>query len=108
MAIKFPINPTVGQQYNLGNRTWEWSGTRWLLIRALSQSQLAFFQPLQTTISTLETALQQKEQQIQTIQTTLTEMPGTASGIPTNIDAGTARTSFSVADINIDLNGGNA
>ncbi len=29
MAISFPSNPTVGQQYTAANITWEWNGTSW-------------------------------------------------------------------------------
>ena len=29
MAINFPINPTVGQIYTQGSRSWEWNGSAW-------------------------------------------------------------------------------
>lgn len=29
MPLSFPANPTVGQTYNVGTRTWTWDGTIW-------------------------------------------------------------------------------
>jgi hypothetical protein len=29
MALSFPINPTLGQTYTFGNKTWVWTGSAW-------------------------------------------------------------------------------
>lgn len=29
MSLNFPANPQIGEQYALGDRTWEWDGTAW-------------------------------------------------------------------------------
>ena len=29
MALNFPANPSVGQVYNTGLKTWKWSGNSW-------------------------------------------------------------------------------
>jgi hypothetical protein len=31
MAIDFPNSPTIGDTFTVGNRTWEWNGTKWSL-----------------------------------------------------------------------------
>ena len=34
MALNFPNNPTVDQEYTLGTRTWRWDGNKWNLINS--------------------------------------------------------------------------
>lgn len=43
MAIDFPNSPTVGQNYTVGNRTWQWDGTSWNL-------QTTFLDPIPKTV----------------------------------------------------------
>lgn len=31
MSLSFPVSPSVGQLYKLGNKTWKWNGAAWLL-----------------------------------------------------------------------------
>lgn len=32
MAVDFPSSPTAGQQYTYAGKTWEWSGSGWILV----------------------------------------------------------------------------
>lgn len=32
MAVDFPSSPTTGQQYTYAGKTWEWSGSGWILV----------------------------------------------------------------------------
>lgn len=32
MALNFPSNPQVNDTYTVGDRTWKWTGTSWVVV----------------------------------------------------------------------------
>src|SRR6056297_1920172 len=41
MPINFPDSPTIGQQFTVGDQTWEWTGTVWETVTITSYSPSA-------------------------------------------------------------------
>ena len=52
MAISFPSNPTVGQQYTASNITWEWNGSSWASLPPSSGIGLTNLSVTQSAVGT--------------------------------------------------------
>lgn len=50
VAPNYPNNPTLGQQYVVGNKTFEWDGEKW---RALSNADASLRSQLKAQINNL-------------------------------------------------------
>lgn len=46
MALNFPSNPTLNQEYSSGNSTWKWDGTAWNIIFGAGQTEITAFRTI--------------------------------------------------------------
>lgn len=53
--LNFPTNPTVGQEYTIGSRTWIWNGTAWQLQSGIVSTNPFIVVSAQVTTSTQST-----------------------------------------------------
>lgn len=53
MALSFPSNPTLNQEYTSGNTTWKWDGTAWNVSFSTSSSQSNSFSNIEVGGTTL-------------------------------------------------------
>ena len=58
MSLGFPTNPSVGDQYTVGETTYEWNGFAWIRISgSVNSATVGYFEVLYVTSTTNTTAL---------------------------------------------------
>ena len=53
--LNFPTNPTIGQTYSIGSRTWVWNGTAWQLQSGIVSTNPFIVVSAEVTTSTQST-----------------------------------------------------
>lgn len=46
-VLSFPLNPTIGQIYSVGNKVWQWNGVAWAVQRAIVAGKSAYEQAIE-------------------------------------------------------------